>query len=405
MSKAIHGHARVAIINTANRPWSIIQSDTLKRLFPEITFQEFYFSTGNRAFQPDGSQLDSAVICCGSLEELVDRLKMHLPSALYLRVSPHTRSEGIVTQLRRIFYDQRIVVEAYDMSCLFRKEALQQATYPEEAALMNALQGCDTALNECAALVLKMGGEGLTELREKAVSSLVIHYPVYLNEGIQPARQTLFPAEGEPRKILYAGSASAREYNGGLGSVPGANLMRYFECIENHPNLRLTILNAAHDAQWEDALPKFLKLVNRFTSPKSKALGTSYLRSMPFHQLLPFARQFDIGICCAHYENDPVEPVTRFSLPNRMTTYLSADLPIVIDSRFEFAADLVYSYGAGAVVEAGNFMQFESQLNTMDLASARRGVIRLKRHLADQNLIENRLLRAALLNSTTDSKI
>ena len=29
----------------------------------------------------------------------------------------------------------------------------------------------------------------------------------------------------------------------------GANLMRYFECIENHPNLRLTIFNAAHDAQ------------------------------------------------------------------------------------------------------------------------------------------------------------
>ena len=29
-----------------------------------------------------------------------------------------------------------------------------------------------------------------------------------------------------------------------------------------------------------------------------------------------------------------------------MTTYLGADLPIVIDSHFEFAADLVYSYGA-----------------------------------------------------------
>ena len=124
-----------------------------------------------------------------------------------------------------------------------------------------------------------------------------------------------------------------------------------------------------------------------------------YHRAMTRDALIDFAAGHHLGICATHYAEDSVMAVSRMGLPNRVMTYLAAGLPAVFDQRFEFAAELVASEGAGAVIEAGDFPGFVETLATLDLGAARAGCARLCRsmqHANEQSLaaLQERLLIA-----------
>ena len=188
-----------------------------------------------------------------------------------------------------------------------------------------------------------------------------------------------------PRRVLYAGAMSARELAGGLGSVPGANLVRYFDAVGRDPRLRLDIVNAVHGGADEDASPKFNALLARYPLAGAVDQPISYHRAMTRDALIDFSAGHALGICAAHYREDKVMEVTRMGIPNRVMTYLAAGLPAVLDNRFEFAAELIGSEGAGAVIEAGDFGGFVETLATLDLAAARAGCARLRQSMLRAN--------------------
>lgn len=389
----------VAILNTANRPWAIIDSAYLMKMLEGYQVQEFYFSPGSKPFQSDGQIHDESMQRAENINKLIELISAFNPSTLYLRVSPHTKSEFLITLCRICFPKLTLIVEPYDMSCLFNDNALNHLN-SERVSLEDAMLGCAVALHYCQGLVVKMGGQRYIDWKKPHPEIFIpvfptsAYQPEYSSGAISDVAEIHNTQLNKRRNILYAGSASARELVSGFGSIDGANLMGYFERILADERFYLSIINGAHFTEQEDSSEKFAMLLERFGLPNTPGPKSSYRRALTLPQLGELAINFDLGICCAHYAEDQVEEVTRLSIPNRMTTYLNAELPVIIDDRFEFSASLINEFDAGKVIPAGEFETFANALAEININKAREGVRRLKCFFQEQN---NKNLASLLL--------
>jgi hypothetical protein len=393
---------KVAILNTANRPWAIIDSKFLLAALLNVEVQEFYFSPGNKPFQAEANSLDDKVLISQNHKALFENLKRFSPSSLYLRVSPHTKSEYLISLCRITFPNVVLIVEPYDLTCLFDRKVLGYES-DQNKDYQSAMLGCAVALHYCDALIVKMGGERFDNWPKPRPKNIISFFPTSAYQSTEDTYQ--YPVSqnnnlsqqtelSKVRQVLYAGSASARELTSGIGSVDGANLIRYFDRVIQEETLQLTIINGAHFTVEEDQSTKFVGLIDRYGAKRSKQEKEVYFRAMPLDKVASLAINFDLGICCAHYAEDQVVEVTRVSLPNRMTTYLNAELPVIIDDRFEYASSLIEEFDAGKVIPAGDFEVFASSLAEIDIKKARQGVKRLKQFFQDQN---NKNLASLLL--------
>lgn len=371
--------ANVVIVNTANRPWAVMDSQILVESRPDLHWQEVYFSPTGRSFEPSGLEIDAHMSVVDSDQALLAFLGAAEPSAIVLRVSPHTKSEYLCKIIRCALPYCVLIVEFYDASCHFDGDALSYIFSNNEAGRQDAIEGCAAAFHFADGVVVKMGGDAFSEW-----SGGLKKHPISVFPSLPSRRGVTRATSSGTRRALYAGSLSARELDGGIGSVDGANMIRYFDAFRHASDCSLHILNAAHTKEKEDTLPKFSALNTRYNGDEGEQ-NIRYRRGLPRQELITYAAEFDLGICCAHYEDDAVMPVTRFGLPNRMMTYLAAGLPVVIDNRFEYAAGLVRDFNAGAVVEAGDIDGFLELVRTLDLKAARSGVNALVSYMEKAN--------------------
>jgi len=365
---------KCAIINTANRPWAVIDSSTLLHLFPLKT-REFYFSPKNYAMNKKRDTLDLKVEEVANIVELLDSLAAFNASLIYLRVSPHTASEPLISLIRFCFPRVRLWIEFYDLSCLFSREALLNMSDGNQARYDSAIEGCSVAFHDCQGLVLKAGGALFQKWARVIDVPIVTYFPSL--DGMMPATHSY---SSRVSKLLYAGALSSRELLG-TGSSDGANMIRYFDEIAKHPDLSLQLINAVHDTRDQDHTPKFSSLMSRYQFLEN----VTYHRAMPRIDVVRHAAEMDAGLCCSHYSDDTVMEVTRVSVPNRMMTYLCSGLPVIIDDRFEFAANLISSYAAGVVIPAGDFSGFIDGIKTLDTHMVRSGVQKITRWMKEEN--------------------
>lgn len=376
---------KIAIINTANRPWSVVDSLSLVNSWPDVEVREFYFSAIGRRFDASGLAIDASVNVQTEEAQLLEAVDAFQPTAIYLRVSPHTRSEYLVDRFRQRFPDLTLVVEFYDISTLFQEAALQFIFAADSGLVQRAKQACATAGRCADAIVVKMGGPVFDHWARDVDARVYTFFPS-LSDSVTASVATNHEDASSSeagRRVLYAGSVSARELNGGIGSVPGANVIRYFDACAEVEGCFLEIVNAAHGTAEEDMSPKFAALLERYDSSPQQY---HYQRSLPRSQVVALANRFDMGICCAHYAEDEVMDVTRCGLPNRMMTYIEAQLPVIIDDRFDYAAELVETFEAGAVVPAGDIESFKRVIGELDLVRARSGIAALKAFMLEKNV-------------------
>lgn len=367
----------LVVINTANRPWTVIDSECLRSLFSEYRYFELFFSTSCYAFERSENDQDQSVKECLDEDYLIESLRQVSPSIIYLRVSPHTRSEYLCSRIRNDFPRSKLIIEFYDISSHFDNETLDYISGFNSDKIHKAIEGCRIAFNEADCLVFKMGGKGFDKWAKTDVKSPYVTYFPSVKEPILSRKLMA----SNFRNVLYAGSASAREFNEGFGSVPGANIIRYLDVLSRCDSVNLTIVNAAH---WHESENNSSKIKNLLEWCSSKE-RVSYLRTMPRVDLVKKASDFQIGICCSHYKEDKVMDVTRFGIPNRVSTYVEAGLPVLVDNRFEYIADLIETFDAGAVIPAGDFDYFSSKVLEMDLLKASRGVFHLASYMIDEN--------------------
>lgn len=378
------------IVTPANAPWAVIPNDILVKKFPSVRLTFLYFSPGGRACEPcEDASFTPDVLA--SEQALVARIKQETPDGLYLRVSPHTRSEYLVTLLfDACAPSTRKVVEFYDMSVLLDQQSVAYIFAMDQAAIERAAQACQRALDDADALVFKMGGPLFDAWSHAFKSKSILYFPCVdhgldVNTGDVTKRHYPEMSSGVTR-LIYAGAISSRELDGGIGSAPGANFLRYFSAIAADDSLSLDVINAVHVAESEDRSPKFAPLIRYM---QAHAIG--YRRALVGREFHDYLAGFDMGFCCAHYAGDRVQRVTQYGLPNRMMSYLTADVPVIIDDQFTYAADLIRDFDAGLVVRAGDFEQMLHQIKGFDRVRARHGMARLRTSMIKRN--QNALTR------------
>ncbi|MFC3053731.1 hypothetical protein [Kordiimonas pumila] len=379
---------KIAVINTANRPWAVIDTPVLMATCANAVVKEFYFSPSGRAFEVSDLGIDQTVAVMDGEQALYAALKAFNPDILYLRVAPHTRSEYLYSCLRQQVSAAKLFVEFYDLSLLFTRDAVGYI-YGNDAAKV-ATASCRAALEGADGLIVKMGGKAFQDWAAGCKAPIISVFPAL--EGGEKANGQRADKTGV-RKLLYAGSASARELNPDSGKTDGANLVRYFDAIAADKSLSLDIYNAAHSLPHEDVSVKFAALIERYGAQQN----VHYHRASPRQYISDKAAGYDLGLCCAHYRDDTVMDVTRFGLPNRMMTYVDAGLPVIIDDAFAFAADLISRFGAGAVVPAGNMAVFLETIKGLNLLEAKAGVRALKHYMQTENTQNLAALKAMLM--------
>lgn len=365
------GTKRMVIVNTANHPWAVIDSAQLAATWSDVSIEELYFSPTKEPFWGDTNAEPVQVMPDEDL--LHSKLVAMDPDSVYLRVSPHTQSEYLVATIRAILRDTRLIVEFYDTSMQFSPEALLRLHGNRSENVGMALKGCEVAVTEADALVVKMGGDAFEEWKRVIKTPVISFFP---SLSSTPCRDTKVP--GASRHVVYAGTiVGANSEAVSVGRAPNA----YLDRIVESSSCKLTVINAAHGAH---AGIDHSEVRNRYERPHRHSF---YLpRTSRSDLIAAFMSKYDVGICCGHNDPHQIGDAVRSRLPNRMMTYIEAGLPVVIEDAFQYAAKFIKDYDAGAVIPTGEFNALPNIIMTLPLILNQSGVSDLKSMMISKNL-------------------
>ena len=341
-----------------------------------------YYSPKSYALAAD-PYVDLKIGPCPSVNALKNQIRDHAPDLVYLRVSPHTLSESLIHTIHQTCPDARLIIEFYDASPFFSEWALKKIFADDQSAIDNAKSACDFAYAHADLIISKMGGETFDAWCASRSANHSVYFPIRTLERPQNVvAQHQSRSSSRAKKLIYAGSMTGPAQTA-QQKTDGANILPYITHLDDLNDIHIDIYNAADIRSDDENGLRFKSLEDSIGTLKS----TFYHPSVPPADLLNKAVTYDLGLCCAHLETDMVMDVTRTGIPNRMTSYLSAGLPVVIDDRFEFAADLIKSHGAGLVIPAGDFSSLKRRVERADLNALRAGVASLKDYMNQNNQI------------------
>lgn len=380
---------RNCIVSTLRAPWSIIPSSELAGILPPENTLHLAFTTHEWEMESFRDDIYEGFNTNGSFQTLMLALEHIDPEFLYLKLSPHSRSEYLVTILRHKFPEVKIVVELYDMGALFSEHYMRVDIGNSYESWQASLIGNLTTARETSAVISKAGGASWDRLSSSFTAKPVTYYPL-LPSSIPPdmdcpalsAPQLDGGKRGMPVRVVYAGSMRSKELTDGPETTPGENFIRYFETMASSGKIEVDIFNAAHRDASLDAHINFSPLVQRYGS---KDGAIRYHRSLPLEELGARLKAFDFGFACAHYPGDRVENVSRCGIGNRFMGYVMAGLPIIVDSYFEHMSELVSRHGAGIVVDPEEMESLPRLIEKADLHALQKGVRSLRNYMIDCN--------------------
>ncbi len=373
------GEPRHIVLSTLRKPWSVIPDEELARVFPPADTLHIGFCAQDPAMASFAGGPFRTLDCAGALPLLEVALQGLRPATIYLRASPHARSEPLYGHLRALLPASKIIAELYDMGALFSRTYLFDALSYSEELYRAALLGNFAMARDAALVVNKSGGPAWDRLAADFDAPSQTYFPLASGEPRDPAPP---PEENESLRVIYAGSMRAKELTDGPQATPGENFFRYFECFAASGFITVDLFNAAHrDGSLDDNF-NYKPLIERYGA------GDGPIRYHPARSLdllLPAMTGYHFGFSCAHYPGDRVENVSRAAIGNRFMGYIAAGLPIVVDSYFEFMADLVARFGAGIVTRPEDMASLPDRMKAADQKAMRQGIADLRAYMAEEN--------------------
>lgn len=371
-------------ISTMAPKWSVIDMDDFNKLFePEHTHHLLY-SNPNMHFDAWHQSGISFLTCPRSRPYLRLLLTELNPKNVYIRVSPHTNSEWLSTFVRSVLPDAIIVAEYYDMSVLFSDTFLREKLLYSSSDLDVAKASTYRATNMgIDYLVCKSGGRHWKTIQSTFTTQCGKYFPLLSGNELPESKQVGFSAAKKtkgPVKVIYAGSVPADEITKGLGCFPGANMFRYFYEMTEKSDICVHLFNAGD----HDEIGKISEDNNLLRRTFSQG-PIRYYPSIPFSELLNKAGEYDYGFTAVHYPGDFTENVTRSGIGNRFMGYLMAGLPVIVDSYFEYQAELILEFNAGIVIQPEDMHLLADIVSNTDTEALREGVIKLREHMIKEN--------------------
>lgn len=302
-----------------------------------------------------------------SLDLMYRLLECYAPRNIYIRTL--FDQDCIVYSIRRSFPEVLLVHELFDMSLVFPDSLLiHWNKWSEETIKTLRLAEWDT-FRTSDFIVSKRGGP----CWDKILSPLSVRSATVFSRLSIPETNRE-PADPERIHVVYAGylPPEARHLGGYYDLYP------CFEILVAQGDMVVDIYNAGHlpTAHCDRVYGHYLA--------RDCEGAINYHRSIPYDALVNTLSRSDFGWLYNERSETYIHDAA-VTIPGRLTGYISAGLPVIIDDEFEFVAGLIQRFGAGIVVPGGRTDLIPGLIRQADRAALREGARHLRAHMFAQN--------------------
>lgn len=389
------------IIKTASHPWEVLDDSSILSVLSHcktvrrILFMPLGYPIG---VATSGLVSDTRDLA-SNVKDLVEELADPSLGFLYLQIGPHVKSEILILLARVLRPDVRIIAEFYDMGALFAVDYLTGTRGFNEQDVAITRLAAWAAAQGSGMTIQKADGAPVRRLFDTYESNVFIWNPMdsVLRQSLSEFRDGRSPSTNrnavDTYTVAFAGSLSDVEITQGTEASPSANMTETLATLMRDERLSVTIFNPADRRDDAPTQERFLRVeawLNGFGSRHT------YKSAIPQERLLNELRHYDFGFFCVHYADTQVQHVGRFAIPNRVMAYLSAGLPVIVDSHASTIAEWISEYNAGIVIDPREFATLPDKICSADRAALRAGAIALCEELVRRNDATRESMMAAM---------
>jgi len=371
-------------IKTASHPWEVIDDWSLLGMAGGRGLERFLFMPRGYTLTPDPNGPDIPTTdFTGNIPALLQAVLAYRTDTIYLQVSPHTRSEYLVFLIRYLRPTVKLLVEFYDMGALFSPDRLKGGIgYNREECSIASLAAW-SAGTSANAVIAKSSGEDWLRLAASFKGAAFSWYPMHAKLCQSKSPSSSAPAQVKQyRRVVFAGSLGDTELVKGPSAATDANFLETLAILMQHDEVQLGVFNAADRRLLGDKEQRFVAIEDWFGKFESRH---RYSPAIAENDLIESMQTYDFGFFCVHYADPIIEHVGRLAIPNRVMAYLSAGLPIIVDTYAEAVSELVIRFNAGIVIDPKDYRELPQRLVDADMENLKAGAENLARHIVKTN--------------------
>lgn len=323
-----------------------------------------------------------------SLDLLYNILGFYSPKNIYIRTMFDTGCA--VYSIRNKFKNSFIIHEMFDLSIVFPDAQLIRWNKWNEDIIKTLRHAEWNSFQTSDFIISKRGGR----CWEKILSPFNTQYATVFSRVSIPDEEPVVPSSEGPIQIAYAGylSPEARHLGGYYDLYP---------CFENliaSTNAVIDIYNAGHlpTVHHDEAYRHYVM--------RDYGGRINYHRAKPYDDLLHALPAYHFGWLC-NERSDIYIHDAAVTIPGRLTGYISAGVPVILDDEFEFLAGLIDSFGAGIVVPGGRTDLIPDLIRRADHTALRAGARRLRAHMFARNQEAFHRLRSLMRDRETPLRV
>jgi hypothetical protein len=357
--------------------WTVIEEDALQEaLPPETTIRLYYGPPGRMDLSPHYPTFDMGQ-CLPLILQLLEALA---PMSVYVRGSAQFKTEhlgaAVKASLPRLF----LAFEVYDYAGMLDDVFLE--TWGYSPGLAEDVRDAEAFLAANADFTIdktpgdeweKAAQELFKAPRRSYSPTLGIHW----EDPVAPR-----PRDPGPFRIICAGSMPYfKNYRPGQGFPHWAyqNIIDPIVLLSREEDFWVDIFNASHDPALDQGAA-FGGYAGLFDARR-----VAYHARVPLKEIMERVDAYDFGMFLFSASDVPIDYPLQQSLPNRCMSYISGNLPLIVNTEMRHLASLVETFHAGITLSSTEIADLPRRIREADLKAMKAGATALHRHLVASN--------------------
>lgn len=390
LTKILEARAKVdhVILVPNGDLWMVVEEEVLKEVLPpESTIRLYYGPPGKMDASPYYPTFDVGQ-CLPLILRLLEALS---PTSVYVRGSAQFKSEHLGVAVKTSFPDLFVAFEVYDYAVMLDDVFLD--TWGCTSELAEDIRNAEGYLASHADFLIDKTPGTEWELTAKEIIPVprVSYSPTLGISWVDPVTQP--PRDPGPYRILCAGSMPHfKNYRPGSGFPNWAypNIIEPILRLSREGDFSIDIFNASHDPR-QDHWPAFGGYATLFDARR-----IAYHARIPLAEVAMRAPSYDFGMFLFSASSVIVDYPLQQSLPNRCMSYISANLPLIVNTEMRYMASMIETFKAGIAIPSTEIEDLPRRIREADLAALRRGAAALHRHLVKGNVETLQAFKACL---------
>ena len=320
------------------------------------------------------SKYFSSYQTAGSLPVLKHLLDIFQPNTIYLNSVIADNYWGFIIQ--GLCPQARLIHEIYDWSLMFPNAPLRPLHYATDDEIEASHLGELVSVRHADAVVSKRSGP-CWALVQKEFRAPYVRYFQSATRPTAPPRSSRMKENNNKVRLVYAGPVpppSELDDWSFYGFVPLLERLMSLDFVS------LDIFNSMDGGRPNERI-KFQRYYEEFNGPHS-----SYHHSLRHDVMVNTIQDYDFGWMCIN-RSDQVEqfPDTRTVVSARVTGYVSAGLPVIVDDTWNATVDLIRRFNAGIVIPEPTPDRIEAALRGVNPAEFKPGALALRDYMLSEN--------------------